>query len=95
MACAVGLATLNALIHVPASAAEADLLSGLQVAANDVIGMVGYFGPLVEPLRSRSQALHVFERRPDADAGLLSGGRDAPSMPGGHPLRDNSVESNR
>jgi uncharacterized protein (DUF4213/DUF364 family) len=33
--------------------------------------MVGYFGPLVEPLRRRVKALHVFERRPHADSGVL------------------------
>ena len=69
--CAVGLATLNALIAVPVSAAEADLANQLQITSNDVLGMVGYFGPLVEPLRRRVKALHIFERRPNADSGVL------------------------
>ena len=71
VACAVGLATLNALIAVPASATEADMATQLQITSNDVIGMVGYFGPLVESLRRRVKALHVFERHPNSDSGVL------------------------
>ncbi len=64
---AVGLATLNALIEVPATALDADLLTELKVTSNDVVGMVGYFGPFVAPLRARGKALHIFERRLVAD----------------------------
>jgi uncharacterized protein len=71
VASAVGLATLNALIHVPVTATAADLSTELQVTSNDVIGMVGYFGPLVGPLRSQGKALHVFERRPESHPGVL------------------------
>jgi len=55
VASAVGLATLNAVIDAPACATDAALSSQLDVTSNDVVGMVGYFGPLVEPLRRRSQ----------------------------------------
>jgi uncharacterized protein (DUF4213/DUF364 family) len=68
---AVGLATLNALTDAPPSATEADLLTELQVTSADVIGMVGYFGPFVGPLRSRGKALHIFERRPTAQTNVL------------------------
>ena len=68
---AVGLATLNALTDVPADTAEADLLTELQVISKDVIGMVGYFGPLVGPLRSRGTTLHVFERHPMPETDVL------------------------
>ena len=71
VASAIGLATLNALTTVPPGATEADLLTALQVTSNDVIGMVGYFGPLVGGLRSRGKALHVFERRPSGESGVL------------------------
>ena len=81
VASAVGLATLNALIYVPPGARAVDLLSEIQVAANDVIGMVGYFGPLVEPLRSRGKALHVFERRPHAESGVLPEAAAADVLP--------------
>jgi uncharacterized protein (DUF4213/DUF364 family) len=68
---AVGLATLNALVEKPLDAVETDLLTLLPVGPDDVIGMVGYFGPLVEPLRKRCRALHILERHPGAESGLL------------------------
>ena len=84
VASAVGLATLNALTDVPPSATEADLLTELQVTSNDVIGMVGYFGPLVGPLRSRGKALHVFERRPTGESGVLPEAAAADILPQCH-----------
>jgi uncharacterized protein (DUF4213/DUF364 family) len=81
VASAVGLATLNALIHVPVGATEADLLHELQVTASDVVGMVGYFGPLVEALRSRGKTLYVFERRPSADSAVLPEAAAAQVLP--------------
>ena len=59
---AVGLATLNALIAPPPDAVEANLTECLRVTADDVVGMVGYFGPLVAGLRQQAKALHIFER---------------------------------
>ena len=84
VASTVGLATLNALTGVPPGATEADLLTELQVISNDVIGMVGYFGPLVGPLRSRGKALHVFERRPSAYSGALPEAAAAEVLPQCH-----------
>ena len=37
--------------------------------------MVGNFGPLAGPLRSQCKTLHIFERHPDVESGLL--GEDA------------------
>jgi uncharacterized protein len=81
VASAVGLATLNALIQAPTSARAADLLAELQVTSNDVIGMVGYFGPLVGPLHSRGKALHIFERRPNANSAVLPEAAAADVLP--------------
>jgi uncharacterized protein (DUF4213/DUF364 family) len=67
---AVGLATLNALTDPPLGAGV-DALEVLAVEAEDEIGMVGHFTPLVEPLRKRARVLHIFERQPDRAAGLL------------------------
>jgi uncharacterized protein (DUF4213/DUF364 family) len=61
---AAGLSTMNALVDPPATAVESDLLASLDVEAGDVIGMVGFFGPLIGPLRVRCRRLHVFERQP-------------------------------
>jgi uncharacterized protein len=70
-ACAVGLATLNAVIALPATAVESDVLELLSVNPDDTVGMIGYFGPLVEPVKKKALALHVFERRPDPDYEIL------------------------
>lgn len=71
LAASIGLATLNALAPPPPGAPEADLLALLSLAPDDEIAMVGNFAPLVEPLRKRSRALHILERRPAAGSDLL------------------------
>ena len=58
---ALGLATLNALIK-PAFLSAGDILDLLSVALTETVGMVGYFGPLVEPLKRRAKALRIFEQ---------------------------------
>ena len=70
-ACAVGLATANALIDIPLGAAESDILDLLPVESEDAVGMIGYFGPLVGPIRKRARILHIFERKPIPDLGVL------------------------
>ena len=70
VACAVGLAALNAVLTPPA-AVESDILGLLPAHADDSVGMIGYFGPLVGPLKDRVQALHIFERRPNPEYGIL------------------------
>ncbi len=64
---AVGLATLNALIEPPSDAIEADVRELIRVRVDDVVGMVGYFGPLVNFLRQRAARLHIFERHPSPE----------------------------
>jgi uncharacterized protein len=78
---AVGLATLNALIEVPPTALDADLLTELKVTANDVVGMVGYFGPFIAPLRARGKALHIFERRLAGESEVLPESAAAEILP--------------
>jgi len=61
---ALGVATLNALIDPPADAVGADVTELIRVSPGDVVGMVGYFAPLVGFLQQRAARLHIFERRP-------------------------------
>jgi len=61
---AVGVATLNAVAQPPAEAAEADITEAIRVAPGDVVGMVGYFRPLMNYFRQRDARLHIFERHP-------------------------------
>jgi uncharacterized protein len=70
-ACAVGLATLNACITPPATAVESDILDLLSVQPADRVGMIGYFGPLVEPIKKQAHALHIFERKSNLQYGIL------------------------
>jgi uncharacterized protein (DUF4213/DUF364 family) len=70
-ACAIGLAAVNAVLTPPAAAVESDISDLLPVTAEDTVGMIGYFGPLVKPLKERVRAMHIFERRPDPGYGIL------------------------
>jgi uncharacterized protein len=70
-ACAVGLATLNALIKPSNAAAESDILDLISIKPEDTTGMIGYFGPLVEPIKKRARTLHIFERKPDPQYEIL------------------------
>ncbi len=70
-ACAIGLAAINAAIDPPQDAVESDILQMLPLEAEDTVGMIGYFGPLVDQLRKRCRALHIFERRADPALGVL------------------------
>ena len=84
LASGVGLATLNALIEAPRTAKDADFLVELKVSSDDVVGMVGYFGPFIEPVRRRAKALHVFERHPAGESGVLPESAAAEILPQCH-----------
>ena len=71
IACAIGLACINAAIDPPEEAVESDILELLPTEEDDTVGMIGYFGPLINPLKNRVRALHVFERRPNPELGVL------------------------
>jgi uncharacterized protein len=68
---AVGLATLNAILPMPAAAVESDILDVLPVGPEDTVGMVGYFGPLVAPIKKRAHDLHIFERKAEPEYEIL------------------------
>ncbi len=78
---AIGLATLNALIGVPAGAVETDLLALLACEPADEAGMVGHFAPLADPLKARCRALHILELRADPGSGLLPASAAAEVLP--------------
>jgi uncharacterized protein len=84
IACAVGLAAINALLPVLAGAAEADILKLLSTQSEDVVGMIGYFGPLVAPIRKTCRTLHIFERKPIPDLGVLPDSAAAELLPQCH-----------
>ncbi len=66
----VGIATANALINREQDGMlDGDTLDIIQPGPTDVVGMVGYFGPLVPQLKKRVRELRIFERvsRPTND----------------------------
>ena len=69
---AVGLATANALAcgRGFGTFSEGDILDALALRPEDRVGMVGYFGPLIAPLRARVASLTIFERTPERGADL-------------------------
>jgi uncharacterized protein (DUF4213/DUF364 family) len=74
---AVGLACANALANVDATATgSGDVLEHLGLRPGDDVGMVGHFGPLVDPVRAVVRSLTIFERI-DAAAGPLRPAREA------------------
>ncbi|UCH00885.1 MAG: DUF364 domain-containing protein [Deltaproteobacteria bacterium] len=70
---AIGLATLNALLqaYLPESLGK-DFLQFLKIGPKDRVGMVGFFPPLIQPIRRRCGELLVFEREVNKGKGLLS-----------------------
>jgi uncharacterized protein len=66
---AVALATANALASLdPAQAIEKDVLDALELFPSDQVVMVGYFEPLVKPLKERVRELRVFDLVPRGEA---------------------------
>ncbi|MBI5444411.1 MAG: DUF364 domain-containing protein [Deltaproteobacteria bacterium] len=64
----VGLATVNALVSRDVvHAFKGDVLDALDLRSSDLVGMVGFFDPLVKPLRDRVRELRIFELAPRAE----------------------------
>ena len=62
----VGIAAANALLNEERDGLiEGDTLKLLSPAEKDIVGMVGYFGPLVPILKNRVKELRIFERVPE------------------------------
>lgn len=66
---ALGLATVNATLTARLSSQQVPSqnvapLDALAVSKNDVVGIIGYIGPLVRPLREQAKELLIFERDP-------------------------------
>ncbi len=63
---AIGVATINAVLNGRPLAGEregGDLVEEMAITTSDSVGMIGYFGPLVEPIRRSCRELLIFERR--------------------------------
>ena len=66
----VGLATANALSNVqPSDALHGDVLTALKLDPTDTVAMIGYFGPLVTPLKETGGRSGDFRGRHPAGVG--------------------------
>ena len=69
---AVGMATANALANGYANHfTTGDVLEKTAVNANDYVGMVGHFAPLVAPLRKMAKKLIIFEQIDQSKGALI------------------------
>lgn len=79
---AVGLACANALIGGgPPGAQPGDLLDYVSLLPDDVVAMVGRFGPLVAPISQRVGALSIFERDPTRGVDVRPAGEALAALP--------------
>lgn len=61
---ALGVATINAIVNgQDKGSIPGDILEHLAITPDHTVGMVGYFKPLIEPIRGRCHRLYIFERR--------------------------------
>ena len=57
----LGMATINACVNEGAFKV-ADVMEEVELSKSDVVGMVGYFEPMVEDIKKRSKNLYIFEQ---------------------------------
>ncbi|MFC1836719.1 Rossmann-like domain-containing protein [Thermodesulfobacteriota bacterium] len=68
----VGFATANALTkNTPTTGLPGDVLDAVGLLPKDRVGMVGFFGPLIQPLKERVRLLEVFEENESLAPNLL------------------------
>ncbi|MBU2549796.1 MAG: DUF364 domain-containing protein [Proteobacteria bacterium] len=78
---AVGLATANALANrMGPDFFKGDVIEALDLGPEVRVGMIGYFGPLVAPLRQRVGELLIFEKAERSADGPLYPAESAPDM---------------
>jgi uncharacterized protein (DUF4213/DUF364 family) len=64
LASSIGIATINALVNSKAkNAIEGNILEVVNPQKSDIVGMVGFFGPLIDPLKKTVKKLYVFEEK--------------------------------
>ncbi len=58
---ALGMATINACIN-DGDFERADVMDAVSISKNDVVGMVGYFDPMVSQIKKMAKELYIFEK---------------------------------
>ena len=60
----LGIATINAIVNQQIeNAIEGDILDVISLRNSDTAGMVGFFGPLIEPLKKTVKKIYIFEEK--------------------------------
>jgi uncharacterized protein (DUF4213/DUF364 family) len=60
----VGLATVNAVVNQTCEAAIAgDILTVIKTRNTDTVGMIGFFGPLIDPLKGAVKKIYIVEEK--------------------------------
>lgn len=60
----LGIAAINAIVNQQIdNAIEGDILDVISIKTSDIVGMVGFFRPLIDPLKKSVKKLYIFEER--------------------------------
>ena len=60
----LGIATINAIVNQQiGNTIEGDILDVISLKNSDTAGMVGFFGPLIEPLKKTVKKIYIFEEK--------------------------------
>lgn len=57
----LGMATINACIN-EGTFKVVDVMEEVEMSMSDVVGMVGYFDPMIDDIKRHSKALYIFEQ---------------------------------
>ena len=69
---AVALATANALSNtIQEDLREGDIMEYLNIAPDDMVGMVGYFAPMIPRLKKKTSSIMIFEKIKKREGDLL------------------------
>jgi len=60
----VGIATINAIVNQQIdNSIEGDILDVISLKNSDQVGMIGFFGPLITPLKKLVKKVYIFEEK--------------------------------
>lgn len=60
----IGLAVINAIVNRQIDhSVEGDILDVITLTNTDTVGMVGFFAPLIEPLKKSAKEICIFEKK--------------------------------
>ena len=77
----LGMAAINAMVNQRVdNTIEGDILDVMTLKNSDTVGMVGFFGPLIEPLKKSAKRIYIFEKKDMSNFSDLYPAEKAPEM---------------